>query len=152
MGSRRAQSIEHLFCQAIEFASPEARLAFLDEACHGDPELRKKVLRLLDAHFKAGHFLDNHDPIERREWPMSLDDIDLWYVCALFSKILLQRPELDEAKRQLERALNVLSQSSLAPHERWLELLRELIGICGAPDITPPGSTRASRECREGRV
>jgi hypothetical protein len=152
MCSRRAQSIEHLFCQAIEFASPEDRLTFLDEACHGEPELRKKVLRLVDAHFKAGHFLDIHDPIERREWRMSLDDVGLSYICELFREILLQRPELHEAKRQLERALGVLSQSPLAPHERWLQLLRELIGICEAADITPPGSTGASPQWRQGCV
>jgi hypothetical protein len=152
MCSHHAQSIEHLFCQAIEFKLPDARLAFLDEACHGEPELKMKVLRLVDAHFKAGHFLGIHDPIGRREWPLSLDDAGLSYVCELFSEILLRRPELDEAKRQLERAFHVLSHSSLAPQERWLALLRELIGICEAADITPPGSMQSSRQCREGCV
>ena len=152
MCSHRAQDIEHLFCQAIEFSLPDARQAFLDEACHGEPELKKKVLRLVDAHFKAGHFLDIHDPIEQHARSLSLNDVGLSYICELFCEILLQRPELDEAKRQLEQAFDVLSRSSLAPQERWLAVLRELIGICEAADITPPGSMQASRQCREGCV
>jgi hypothetical protein len=146
----RAPSIERLFCEAIEFASPEERQAFLDEACRGNPELRKQVLRLVDAHFKASHFLDIHDPIEHRDWPRALDQPGLAYVYELFGEILLQRPELDEAKRQLEDAFNVLNDSSMAPNQRWLELLRGLIAICEQADHSAIVASRASSRCREG--
>jgi len=46
-----------LFLQAIELPAPERRLAFLDEACAGDPALRVEVEQLLKAHDEAGNFL-----------------------------------------------------------------------------------------------
>jgi hypothetical protein len=150
MCSRRAPSIERLFCEAIEIATPEKRQAFLDEACRGNPEIRKRVLRLVDAHFKASHFLDIRDPIEHRDWPRAFDQPGLSYVRELFSEILLQRPELDEAKRQLEDAFHVLNDSSMARNERWLELLRELIAICEQADHPPTAASHDSSRCREG--
>ena len=39
-------------------ADPDGRAAFLDWACGGDVELRRRVDELLAAHFKTGAFLD----------------------------------------------------------------------------------------------
>jgi serine/threonine protein kinase len=50
-------SYDAIFCEALDIESPERRQAFLDQACQGDAELRRKVQRLLDAHLKAGNFL-----------------------------------------------------------------------------------------------
>ena len=47
-----------LFELALEIESPEKRLAFLDSACQGDPELRAKIDALLKSHETAGSFLD----------------------------------------------------------------------------------------------
>src|SRR5262245_43982202 len=46
-----------IFCDAAEIADPAARGAFLDSACAGDLELRRKVERLLTAGTSAGSFL-----------------------------------------------------------------------------------------------
>jgi serine/threonine protein kinase len=50
-------SIEAVFSQAMEIPEPEARAAYLDRACAGDPELRRQVLSLIEAHNHAGGFL-----------------------------------------------------------------------------------------------
>jgi serine/threonine protein kinase/Tfp pilus assembly protein PilF len=50
-------SIEAVFSEALEFSSAEARAAYLDGACAGDPELRRQVESLIDAHDRAGRFL-----------------------------------------------------------------------------------------------
>ena len=47
-----------LFESALEIADPQARQAFLDEACQGDGDLRAKVDALLKSHAAAGSFLD----------------------------------------------------------------------------------------------
>ena len=47
-----------LFESALEIADPQARQAFLDQACQGDGDLRAKVDALLNSHATAGSFLD----------------------------------------------------------------------------------------------
>jgi eukaryotic-like serine/threonine-protein kinase len=49
--------IKELFQSALE-REPEAREAFLDEACGGDPALRREVLSLLASHHEAEGFLE----------------------------------------------------------------------------------------------
>ena len=50
-------SIEAIFSGALEIPSAEARAAYLDRACAADPELRRQVESLIDAHDHAGRFL-----------------------------------------------------------------------------------------------
>jgi serine/threonine protein kinase/WD40 repeat protein len=50
-------AIESIFLAALEQRTPEARAAYLDAACP-DPEIRRHVERLLDAHPKVGSFLN----------------------------------------------------------------------------------------------
>lgn len=50
-----------IFTAALEMKSAAERLAFLDEACKGNTELRAQVERLLKADVAAGSFLD-HPP------------------------------------------------------------------------------------------
>ena len=47
-----------LFAEALEFASPPERAAYLDRACGKDPALRQHVEALLEAHARVGRFLD----------------------------------------------------------------------------------------------
>ena len=47
-----------IFLEALEKNSPEQRVAFLNEACGNDSELRKRVEILLSAHEDAGSFLE----------------------------------------------------------------------------------------------
>jgi eukaryotic-like serine/threonine-protein kinase len=54
--------IDAIFCAAIELDSADQRSAWLDQACHGNAELRRQVDRLLRAHFGAGNFLKSVDP------------------------------------------------------------------------------------------
>ncbi len=51
--------VEDIFLAALEKGTPEERAAYLEQACKGDPELRRRVERLLEAHPKAGDFLEN---------------------------------------------------------------------------------------------
>ncbi len=51
-------SIESIFLAALEKKSPEERAAYVDQACAGDADLRRRVERLLDAHPKVGGFLE----------------------------------------------------------------------------------------------
>jgi serine/threonine protein kinase len=55
MGQQR-QSVEKLFGDALVM-EPEARTAFLDAACHDDPELKHLVEQLLMEDERAGSFL-----------------------------------------------------------------------------------------------
>jgi serine/threonine protein kinase len=54
---QRRQSVEKLFGEALDMA-PEARRAFLDAACHDDPELKHLVEQLLMEDERAGSFLE----------------------------------------------------------------------------------------------
>jgi serine/threonine protein kinase len=50
-------SAESIFFAALEKTNPAERAAYLDEACHGDSDLRRRVERLLEAHPQVGNFL-----------------------------------------------------------------------------------------------
>ena len=50
---------DSIFCGAIEIASNEDRAAFVAGACGTDEELRRRVTRLIEAHFQAGSFLES---------------------------------------------------------------------------------------------
>src|SRR5262245_16971381 len=49
---------EAIFFAALEKAEPAERAAYLDEACGGDGDLRRRVDRRLAAHPKVGRFLE----------------------------------------------------------------------------------------------
>src|SRR5262245_28810028 len=49
---------EAIFFAALEKATAAERAAFLDEACAGDEDLRRRVERLLAAHPQVGGFLE----------------------------------------------------------------------------------------------
>ena len=55
-------SIETIFGEALEISSAHERASFLDRACGGDGDLRRQVEALLDAHFRAGQFLESPAP------------------------------------------------------------------------------------------
>lgn len=50
--------VEDLFLAALEKGTAEERAAYLEDACKDDPDLRRRVERLLEAHPKAGRFLE----------------------------------------------------------------------------------------------
>ncbi|HEV8138921.1 MAG TPA: protein kinase [Pyrinomonadaceae bacterium] len=58
MKPERWQQLDELFHAALE-REPGERAAFLDEACAGDEPLRTKLESLLDAHEKAGSFIES---------------------------------------------------------------------------------------------
>src|SRR5262249_40322359 len=49
---------ERIFAAALEKGDPTERAAYLDEACAGDPALRREVEALLQSHQEAGSFLE----------------------------------------------------------------------------------------------
>jgi tetratricopeptide (TPR) repeat protein len=51
-------SLEATFFAALEKSAPRERAAYLDEACAGDPDLRRRVEKMLTASAQAGSFLD----------------------------------------------------------------------------------------------
>ena len=53
---------ESIFAAAVALASAQERAAYLDQACAGDPALRRQIEGMLKAHEQAGHFLDRPAP------------------------------------------------------------------------------------------
>ena len=51
-----------VFGQALDLPHPERRREFLDQACAGDSELRRRADALLEAHENAGRFLEPGEP------------------------------------------------------------------------------------------
>jgi tetratricopeptide (TPR) repeat protein len=56
--ARDRRGVKSIFDEAAEIDSPEGRAAYLEHACGGDAELRKKVDALLQALDEAGSFLE----------------------------------------------------------------------------------------------
>ena len=52
-------NVKAVFDHALEIESPIERVAYLDEACAGAPEVRQQVAALLKAHADAGNFLES---------------------------------------------------------------------------------------------
>ena len=57
MKAERWKQVNDLFQSAVERA-PEARIAFLDEACHGDEGLRREVGSLLTSYERSKNFIE----------------------------------------------------------------------------------------------
>src|SRR5438876_11401074 len=51
--------LEATFFAALEKGSAQERAAYLDEACAGDPDLRRRVEKMLAAQAQAGSFLEH---------------------------------------------------------------------------------------------
>ena len=62
-----------IFLNALDREDPTARAAYLNEACAGRPELRRRIERLLRAHQVEGPFLEVPAPeqIARAEEALS---------------------------------------------------------------------------------
>lgn len=56
-------NLDAIFCRAIEIAAASDRDAYLTVACGGDAGLRQRIDWLLDAHFRAGDFLETPPPM-----------------------------------------------------------------------------------------
>jgi serine/threonine protein kinase/WD40 repeat protein len=56
-----------IFCAALDCTTPPERARYLDQACHGKPELRRRVEALLQANEEASGFLQ--EPSEQRDGP-----------------------------------------------------------------------------------
>src|SRR5262245_28836677 len=57
-GNRHIMTV---FAEALGYASVEERAAYLERACHDDPDARARVEALLRAHENAGDFLRGPD-------------------------------------------------------------------------------------------
>ena len=57
--SRKTRSAKSIFAKALEIETPQAREAYLEDACGGNAELRSEVADLLAAFEQAGSFLKN---------------------------------------------------------------------------------------------
>src|SRR6202020_766369 len=53
----REQSVEELFGAALDLPV-EQRVAFLDEACRGVPEVRRRIEEMLEENARLGSFLN----------------------------------------------------------------------------------------------
>ncbi len=67
-----------VFIAALERADPAERRAYLDDACRGDDALRRGVEALLDAHERAGSFLDPPDAPPPLPPPRPPDSLGEW--------------------------------------------------------------------------
>jgi serine/threonine protein kinase/tetratricopeptide (TPR) repeat protein len=65
------QRVEEVFADAIEITAPAARAFYLRRACGADKVLSDAVERLLNAHERAGEFLQSPPSVETSEfgWP-----------------------------------------------------------------------------------
>src|SRR5207248_1272411 len=54
--------IESILAAAVEIDSEAERRRFVDRACAGDAELRRRVEELVENHFRAGSFLESAAP------------------------------------------------------------------------------------------
>src|SRR6516164_189128 len=65
--------LEAIFFAALEKGSPQERAAFLDEASAGNPQLRRRVERMLAAQAEAGSFLEQpaHTPAMTADEPIT---------------------------------------------------------------------------------
>src|SRR5688500_5358246 len=61
-----ADLIESILASAVEIDSAAERRGFVERACGGDAELRRRVEELVENHFHAGSFLEGPaiDPVE----------------------------------------------------------------------------------------
>ena len=53
------QSIDRIFWDAAQIASPEERQAYLDRACAGAVQLRQRVEKLLEVRAQAEDYLES---------------------------------------------------------------------------------------------
>ena len=53
--------VTSIFCAAVDLSSPEECAAYVQRACGTDGDLHRRVEKLLDAHFRAGNFLQSPD-------------------------------------------------------------------------------------------
>ena len=53
------QPIDSILAAAVEMGSEEERRRFVDQACAGDAELKRRVEELIVNHFRAGGFLES---------------------------------------------------------------------------------------------
>ncbi len=53
-----ARAIESILAAAVEINSEAERRRYVEEACGGDAELRRRVEQLMEDHFRAGSFLE----------------------------------------------------------------------------------------------
>ncbi len=70
-GSVDPRSVEGVFLATLGKAGAEERTAFLNEACAGDADLRRRVEALLRAYDDAGSFLE-HSPVASGHAPTSI--------------------------------------------------------------------------------
>src|SRR5687768_175124 len=65
-----AMNEQTLFAEALERTDPQARAAFLDQACQSNPALRARIERLLAQHQHAGSFLEAAPPTPTIDEPI----------------------------------------------------------------------------------
>jgi hypothetical protein len=61
------QRVRAIFLEAVEQHAPDQWSSFLDQACGGDQELRKRVEALLRAHVQANSILDVESAVPTSE-------------------------------------------------------------------------------------
>ena len=52
-------ALDTIFCAAVEIGAPGQRAAYIAQACGDDDDLRARVEKLVDAHLRAGSFLES---------------------------------------------------------------------------------------------
>ena len=62
METEPTRSLEAIFSEALEHEPGARRIAFVQNACKGDPALQTQVIELIEAHDSAGEFLQEPEP------------------------------------------------------------------------------------------
>jgi eukaryotic-like serine/threonine-protein kinase len=66
-----AHLVESILAAAVEIGSEADRRRYVEEACAGDPALRRRVEELIENHFRAGSFLES----PAVSWPATTDEM-----------------------------------------------------------------------------
>src|SRR5262245_17382970 len=57
-----AHQVESILAAAVELESEAVRRVFVEQACAGDADLKRRVDELVENHFRAGSFLETPAP------------------------------------------------------------------------------------------
>jgi eukaryotic-like serine/threonine-protein kinase len=143
-----SSATEIVFSAALEKATPEDRAAYLDQACAGDDELRRRVQRLLATHASVGQFLER--PVVEAEGVAALAAAES---SAADLSFLLPSSEPDSLGRlDHYEVLEVVGRGGtgvvLRAHDTKLRRIVAVKVLAAPPAVTGTARERFVREAR----
>jgi serine/threonine protein kinase len=110
----QASPVDVLFFAALELATEEERIAYLDSACGGDAELRRQVEKMLHAHANLGDFLQKPAVDQLAAAPAPADATEAFDASTDNKEPLMTRTEGAGSNNDQDTPLDFLQPSSRA--------------------------------------